>query len=57
MTKRRAVFGRAGGICERCGERTAEEVHHLSGVKDNRLESLLAVCKSCHLALEAEKRR
>jgi 5-methylcytosine-specific restriction endonuclease McrA len=56
MRKRGAVMRRAGSICERCGERVAEEVHHLGELSDNRLDRLIAVCKPCHLQLEAEKR-
>jgi 5-methylcytosine-specific restriction endonuclease McrA len=56
MRKRAAVMRRAGGICERCGNRLCEEIHHLGPLTDNRLESLLAVCRGCHKALEAEKR-
>jgi hypothetical protein len=56
MKIRSAVMRRAEWICQRCGDRLAEECHHLNGVDDNRLESLLAVCRDCHTALEAEKR-
>ena len=41
---------------QRCGNATAAEVHHLGPLTDNDPGQLLAVCKSCHLALEAEKR-
>lgn len=54
--KRRAVLREAGYVCQRCHERLAEEVHHLGPLTDNRLHRLLAVCKRCHRALEAEKR-
>ena len=57
MKRRSAVMRRAGDVCEHCRNRLAEEVHHLNGVDDNRLQSLLAVCRDCHTALEAEKRR
>jgi HNH endonuclease len=50
------VLRRSDGICERCGERLVEEVHHLGPLKDNRLEQLLGVCRRCHRQLEAEKR-
>ena len=54
MRKRAAVLRRAEWICERCRDRLADEVHHLGELTDNRLESLLAVCRKCHLALERE---
>jgi hypothetical protein len=54
--RRSAVLRRSGGVCERCGERLVEEVHHLHGVEDNRLSSLLGVCRVCHIVLEQEKR-
>jgi hypothetical protein len=55
MKRRSAVMRRAGGICEHCRNRLADEIHHLNGVEDNRLESLLAVCVGCPRELEAEK--
>ena len=56
MRRRMAVLKRADGVCERCENRLAEEIHHLNGVGDNRLEMLLAVCHPCHVEIEAEKR-
>jgi hypothetical protein len=56
MKLRMRVLRRAGGFCERCQMWPADEVHHLNGVEDNHPEALLAVCRRCHLALEAEKR-
>jgi hypothetical protein len=56
MARRTAVMRRANWTCERCRERLAQEVHHLNGLDDNRLEALQAVCTTCHLELEAEKR-
>ena len=57
MKKRRnVVFRRAGGVCERCRERVASEVHHLGPLDDNSLDALLAVCGPCHRALERDKR-
>ncbi len=37
----------AGGKCEGCG-RTATGVHHVNGEDDDRVGSLLAVCRWCH---------
>ncbi len=56
MRKRAAVFRRSGYLCERCGERVAEEVHHLAGLGDNSVGSLLSVCRPCHVELERAKR-
>jgi len=56
MKKRRMVMTRAGGVCERCGDRLADEIHHTRGLEDNRLEALLAVCRPCHRAVERERR-
>jgi 5-methylcytosine-specific restriction endonuclease McrA len=56
MKRRVAVMRRANWTCERCGERLAQEIHHLGSLSDNRLEMLIAVCRPCHRALEAEKR-
>ena len=56
MRRRAVVFRRAGHLCERCGDRVAEEVHHLNGVEDNAWESLMAVCGPCHRELERDKR-
>jgi hypothetical protein len=51
MKKRRLVMARAGGVCARCGDRLADEIHHLNGLEDNRIEALLAVCHNCHREL------
>lgn len=50
-TKRELVFRRADGICECCGQRRAEQVHHLSYPEVFGLEplwTLRAVCRKCH---------
>lgn len=41
------------GACERCGERRAIDVHHLSYVRLGAEwpEDLLAVCRECHAEL------
>jgi DNA mismatch repair protein MutS len=51
------------GICEMCGEKMSEEVHHLQPQKDsnedgfiktfhkNHAANLLSVCESCHLSI------
>lgn len=49
--KRTLVLERAGGICEACGQRNAEQVHHLSYPHTFGLEplwDLRAVCLPCH---------
>jgi len=44
------VLNRAGGVCEACHVRTAEQVHHLKYPRDRREEmrDLQAVCDECH---------
>ncbi len=57
MRKRLAVLREAEFICQRCGDRLADEIHHVNGDPgDNRFENLLATCRPCHRQLEAEKR-
>ena len=56
MRKRAAVFKRGGYICERCRNAISEEVHHVRGLDDNRLESLMGLCRRCHREAEAAKR-
>jgi 5-methylcytosine-specific restriction endonuclease McrA len=49
MAIRTGILRRAGGICEDCGERVAEQVHHLDhDVTNNALSNLRAVCRPCH---------
>jgi 5-methylcytosine-specific restriction endonuclease McrA len=49
MKIRRSVMARAGGICEECGERLADEVHHVDGdLRNNALVNLRALCRPCH---------
>ena len=54
------VRKRAGGCCERCGERTRRlEVHHLTYERFGRelLADLQALCKPCHDIADAERKR
>lgn len=52
QAKRLQVIARAGGMCERCGERKGQHVHHLvyGGKKRGTepLEWLQLVCLQCH---------
>lgn len=50
QAKRDLVFKRAGRICEGCGTRPAEQVHHLTyrNAFDAFLFQLVAICKECH---------
>lgn len=44
------VSGRSkfvGGVCEVCGERVGNGVHHVDG-KSNRWGNLIVVCRGCH---------
>lgn len=50
MKKRAAMMRRAGWMCEGCGERIADEVHHVDGnVRNNQFENLRALCRPCHV--------
>jgi 5-methylcytosine-specific restriction protein A len=60
LTETRAiVWERAGGICEFCGDKRADEVHHrrnraMGGSSDpdiHAVSSLLALCRDCHRAV------
>ena len=54
------VRKRAGGRCERCGERTRRlEVHHLTYERFGRelLTDLQALCEPCHKIADTERRR
>jgi 5-methylcytosine-specific restriction endonuclease McrA len=48
--KRSKVLERSGGMCEGCGDRFADHVHHLTYERlgDEMLFDLVAVCKPCH---------
>lgn len=50
---RRKVFTRCRGICEGCGERNADQVHHLTYQRlgNEMLFDLAAVCTTCHEAI------
>ena len=55
--KRSLVINRAGGICEGCRSRVANEVHHLTYqyVGNEPLFHLVALCHDCHQKIEAIK--
>jgi hypothetical protein len=48
--KRRKVIERAGGVCEGCRDKPAEDVHHLTyeHIYNEFLFELVALCRSCH---------
>lgn len=50
LAKRDRVFKRAGGVCEGCGDRAPDQVHHLSyeNVGAEFLFQLVAICEPCH---------
>ncbi len=56
--RRRLVIERAGGMCEGCRERTAEQVHHLNytHVCNEFLFELVAVCVDCHARIHGGSR-
>ncbi len=59
LAVRALVFERAGGICERCGERPATEPHHLAyppwGTFDVP-ENIIAICHPCHCRAHGKER-
>lgn len=51
QAKRQLVLDRAGGVCEACGQKEAQQVHHLKYPETFGLEplwDLRAVCIPCH---------
>jgi len=57
MRRRASVLREANYICQNCGMRVAEQVHHIDGdVRNNAMENLMAVDRDCHRQLEAAKR-
>jgi 5-methylcytosine-specific restriction endonuclease McrA len=57
LRKRDLVFARANGICEGCGVRPAEQVHHRTydHVGNEFLFELVALCGACHDRIHDEK--
>lgn len=57
--RRTKVMQRAGGICEGCRDRPAEEVHHLTyeHVTQEFLFELVAMCGDCHARFHGELAR
>lgn len=57
------LAARHQGICERCGRRPMEQIHHreprgMGGTSDPAINSacnLLGVCSPCHLAIELDR--
>lgn len=49
-TKRRIVLYRDGHQCQRCGETSSLECHHISYERlgDEELHQLVTVCRFCH---------
>lgn len=50
---RKEVLDRCGGVCERCHEAPAWQVHHLTYARFNKEKpgDLLALCGRCHLVI------
>lgn len=49
--RRNDVYERSGGICEHCGVRPCEQVHHIEGrggPDPHRLSNLIGLCAGCH---------
>ncbi len=57
LAVRKQVFDRAGGVCERCGQRPPTEPHHLRyppwGTFDAP-ENMIAVCHGCHCEIHGK---
>jgi hypothetical protein len=55
---RQEVIKRAGGVCEKCKERRATEVHHLKyppwGTFDVP-ENMIAICHPCHCEVHGKE--
>lgn len=57
------VFGRSDDLCERCGVRNGEQVHHrrprgAGGTRDpniNATSNLVHVCSPCHFYVEMNR--
>ena len=49
-SKRRQVWQRCGGVCERCHLRRMTEVHHRTYARlfDEDLRDLQGLCRRCH---------
>lgn len=54
--KRNAVIVRAHGMCERCGQFEASQIHHLTYIRLYRecLSDLQGLCPGCHQFLHAK---
>ena len=60
---RRLILDRSGGVCERCGVRPVEALHHrrprgMSGSRradTNTPANCLASCNECHLYIESNR--
>ena len=49
--RRRQVFDRGDGMCERCGVTPMTDVHHLAGRggdDPHALDNLVGLCRDCH---------
>lgn len=42
--------------CEKCGSKKSLDIHHIDGNwKNNNLDNLMCLCRSCHTKLERQK--
>lgn len=48
--KRREVYNRCNGICEKCCDQSMQECHHLTydRIGNEKLEDLIGLCRDCH---------
>ena len=56
--KRKLIWRRSGGICERCGWEPMKHVHHVSyqSLYDEDLHDLQGVCELCHAYLHGKRK-
>ena len=51
---RLAILRAAGGVCQSCGKRAADEVHHKHPIREGgetwNPANLIALCRRCHRA-------
>jgi len=51
------ILGRCNGVCEKCGQRPAKDLHHLSYIRlgHERPEDVVYLCGFCHLLAHGQR--